>query len=151
VGIPGRLDRSHQLGPADLEFHDSPVFRRRGIPGPLADQFGRRQPDVGRGSHNLAFPVLPTSGSRTTVFGPNGRGSFTFTGTPPSLLVDGSRRGNGFDLADFLLGTPTRHRALWRLFAYFRAPYVNLYMRMTGACTRGSPWFLVCVGIIRAP
>jgi hypothetical protein len=37
----------------------------------------------------------------------NGRGTYTFTGSATSLLVDGiAQSGTGYDLADFLLGMP---------------------------------------------
>jgi len=61
-----------------------------------------------RGTHNLSFGADYRRQQSNQLSDSNGRGSYSFDGQATSLLVDGvAQSGTGYDLADFLLGTPT--------------------------------------------
>jgi hypothetical protein len=59
------------------------------------------------GLHNLTFGGDYRRQQFNQFADSNGRGTYTFTGSATSLLVDGiAQSGTGYDLADFLLGMP---------------------------------------------
>ena len=61
-----------------------------------------------RGSHNFTFGGEYRRQQFNQLSDTNGRGTYSFNGLATSLLVDGvAASGTGYDLADFLLGTPT--------------------------------------------
>ena len=60
------------------------------------------------GRHNLTFGADYRRQQFNQFADTNGRGTYSFTGSATSLLVDGvAQSGTGYDLADFLLGIPT--------------------------------------------
>jgi hypothetical protein len=60
------------------------------------------------GRNNFSFGGDYRRQQSNQLSDPNGRGTYTFDGSATSLLVDGVAQSNtGYDLADFLLGSPT--------------------------------------------
>jgi len=60
-----------------------------------------------RGLHNFTFGGDYRRQQFNQFADSNGRGTYTFTGSATSLLVNGvAQSGTGYDLADFLLGMP---------------------------------------------
>jgi hypothetical protein len=60
------------------------------------------------GRNNFSFGGDYRRQQSNQLSDPNGRGTYTFNGSATSLLVDGVAQSNtGYDLADFLLGSPT--------------------------------------------
>jgi hypothetical protein len=85
--------------------------------------------------HNMSWGAGFRRQQNNTDSDPNGRGSFTFNGYSTSKLVANPATGalqvapgTGFDMADFLLGTPYRATAGYGVPSlYFRGSVWNLY------------------------
>jgi hypothetical protein len=109
LGIAGTSQQSLNWGPPNLSFTNY---------GGLSDgnySLSRNQTSsVGnslswvRGKHNLSLGGDYRRQQFNSLSDSNGRGSYSFTGSATSLLVNGAAQtGTGYDLADFLLGMPS--------------------------------------------
>jgi hypothetical protein len=83
------------------------------------------------GTHTISFGGDFRRQQNNRNSDPNGRGSFTFNGYATSLISDGAAvAGTGFDLADFLLGTPDAATVRYGASSlYFRGSVFDLYMQ----------------------
>jgi len=99
-----------------------------------------------RRGHNLSFGADYRRQQNNRYSDPNGRGTFTFNGYATSMLVDGvAAPATGFDLADFLLGTPDTATVRYGASSlYFRGSLVNLYMQDDW---RLHPQFSLVIGV----
>ena len=165
LGIQGVSTDPLNWGPPQPELHQ---FRRPvrwdGVPYALPDLLADRQPDVGprHAQHVLGRRI--SGGSRTTAIPtPTGAAQFTFNGYATSNFVTTTNpvtgavaqqvtQGTGFDLADFLLGTPysatVRYGVLRCISA---APSRRLLPGRLAAEPRGSRSISACGGIIKRP
>ena len=109
LGIAGTSQSPWNWGPPNLSFTNY---------GGLSDgnySLNRNQTSAAgdslswvRGTHNLSFGADYRRQQSNQISDANGRGSYSFDGQATSLMVDGvAQTGTGYDLADFLLGTPT--------------------------------------------
>ncbi len=82
-------------------------------------------------SHNLSFGGGYRRQQNNRDSDPNGRGAFAFNGYATSLISNGAAvAGTGFDLADFLLGTPDTATVRYgNPSLYFRGSVYSLYMQ----------------------
>jgi trimeric autotransporter adhesin len=82
-------------------------------------------------THNLSFGSTFQRQQTNNNSDSNGRGTFTFNGYATSAIVDGAAlTGTGFDLADFLLGTPDVATVRYGTPSlYFRGSLFNVYMQ----------------------
>jgi hypothetical protein len=82
-------------------------------------------------THNLSFGAGYRRQQNNRDSDPNGRGSFTFNGYGTSLISNGvAAAGTGFDLADFLLGTPDTATVRYgNPSLYFRGSVYDVFMQ----------------------
>ncbi len=82
-------------------------------------------------THNLSFGSTFQRQQNNRDSDPNGRGAFSFNGYATSVIVNGAAvAGTGFDLADFLLGTPDVATVRYgNPSLYFRGSLFNVYMQ----------------------
>jgi len=108
VGIAGTSQAAANWGPPNLSFtnygglSDGNSSLNRNQTSSLSDSL-----TWVRGEHNLTFGADYRRMQFNQFSDSNGRGSYSFDGSATSLLVNGvAQTGTGYDLADFLLGTP---------------------------------------------
>ncbi len=84
-----------------------------------------------RQRHNLSFGSGYRRQQNNRYSDPNGRGTFVFNGYATSSIINGAAAaGTGFDLADFLLGTPDAATVRYGASSlYFRGSAVNVFMQ----------------------
>ncbi|MBZ5583251.1 MAG: TonB-dependent receptor [Acidobacteriia bacterium] len=82
-------------------------------------------------THNLSTGFSYRRQQNNRNSDPNGRGSFTFNGYATSLLVNGAAQAStGFDMADFLLGSPDSASVRYgNPSLYFRGSVFQIYMQ----------------------
>jgi hypothetical protein len=82
-------------------------------------------------THNLSFGSDFRRQQNNRDSDPNGRGAFSFNGYATSAIVNGAAlTGTGFDLADFLLGTPDVATVRYgNPSLYFRGSLFDVYMQ----------------------
>ncbi len=109
LGITGTSQSPWNWGPPNLSFtnygglSDGNYSLNRTQTGALGDSL-----TWVRGIHNLSFGADYRRQQSNQLSDSNGRGSYSFDGQATSLMVNGAAQtGTGYDLADFLLGTPT--------------------------------------------
>ena len=80
-------------------------------------------------THNLSFGSTFRRQQNNSDSDPNGRGAFSFNGYATSAIVNGAAvTGTGFDLADFLLGTPDTATVRYgNPSLYFRGSVFSVY------------------------
>ena len=109
LGIAGTSQSPWNWGPPNLSFTNY---------GGLSDgnySLGRNQTSAlgdslswVKGTNNFSFGADFRRQQNNQLADANGRGSYTFNGQATSLMAGGTAQtGTGYDLADFLLGTPT--------------------------------------------
>jgi hypothetical protein len=109
LGIAGTSQDPLNWGPPSLNFTnyasltDGNSALNRNQTGSVGEGLGWV-----RGRNNFSFGGDYRRQQSNQLSDPNGRGTYTFDGSATSLLVDGVAQSNtGYDLADFLLGSPT--------------------------------------------
>ena len=109
LGIAGTSQDPLNWGPPSLNFTnyasltDGNSALNRNQTGSVSEGLGWV-----RGRNNFSFGGDYRRQQSNQLSDPNGRGTYTFDGSATSLLVDGVAQSNtGYDLADFLLGSPT--------------------------------------------
>jgi hypothetical protein len=109
LGIAGTSQSPWNWGPPNLSFtnygglSDGNYSLNRNQSSSLGDSLSWVH-----GTHNLSFGADYRRQQNNQLSDSNGRGSYSFNGQATSLLVNGvAESGTGYDLADFLLGTPT--------------------------------------------
>jgi hypothetical protein len=109
LGITGTSQSPWNWGPPNLSFtnygglNDGNYSLNRNQTSSLGDSLSWVH-----GTHNLSFGGDSRRQQFNQLSDANGRGSYSFNGQATSLLVGGvAQNGTGYDLADFLLGTPT--------------------------------------------
>jgi hypothetical protein len=109
LGIQGTSQNPMNWGPPNLSFTnyggltDGAASLNRNQTGAVSDSLL-----YVRGSHNFTFGGDYRRQQFNQFSDQNGRGSYSFNGYATSLLANGvAQSGTGYDLADFLLGTPS--------------------------------------------
>jgi hypothetical protein len=108
LGIAGASQDSYNWGPPNLSFTnyagltDGNYSLLRNQTGSVADSLLWV-----RGKHNITFGGEYRRLQFNSLGDANARGTYMFTGSATSSLIDGvAQSGTGYDLADFLLGLP---------------------------------------------
>lgn len=109
LGILGTSQSSNNWGPPSLSFlnygglNDGNFSLMRNQTAAVSESLMYI-----RNKHNFTFGGDYRRMQFNQLADANGRGSYSFNGSATSLLVNGvAQNGTGYDLADFLLGTPT--------------------------------------------
>jgi len=109
LGIAGTSQDPLNWGPPSLSFTnfasltDGNTARNRNQTGAVSESVSWVH-----GTQNFTFGGDYRRQQFNQLSDANGRGTYTFNGLATSLLADGAAQsGTGYDLADFLLGTPT--------------------------------------------
>ena len=126
LGIAGTSQDPLNWGPPSLSFTnyasltDGNSALNRNQTGSISEGLGWVH-----GRNNFSFGGDYRRQQSNQLSDPNGRGTYTFNGSATSLLVDGVAQNNtGYDLADFLLGSPAT--------ASIRYGNADKYLRGTG-------------------
>jgi len=149
LGIAGTSQNSSNWGPPNLNFTnyagltDGNYSLNRNQTSSLGDSLSWV-----RGTHNLRFGADYRRQQFNQLTDSNGRGTYSFTGSYTSLLVNGvTQSGTGYDLADFLLSSPATSSIRYgNPDKYFRGSgydgYVNDDWRITPrlSLTGGLRW-----------
>jgi hypothetical protein len=108
LGIAGASQNPMNYGPSTLGFTNyssltDTVAKRQAVENfGIADTLTEH-----KGKHNFSFGGGFTHYLNNLITDPNGRGAFTFSGLETAQYLNGTAvTGTGYDLADFLLGTP---------------------------------------------
>jgi len=109
LGIAGTSQDPLNWGPPSLSFTnyasltDGNSARNHNQTGSVSESLGWVH-----GTQSLTFGGDYRRQQFNQISDSNGRGTYTFNGAATSLLVDGvAQSGTGYDMADFLLGSPT--------------------------------------------
>ena len=140
LGIQGTSQNPENWGPPNLSFTnyggltDGTYSLNRNQTGDLTDTL-----TWSRGKHNFSFGGDYRRQQVNPLTDSNGRGTYSFNGATTANLVNGiAQTGTGYDLADFLLGSPaTANIRYGNPDKYFRgasySAFVNDDFRMTSA------------------
>jgi len=99
--IAGTSQNPMKLGPPSLSFTNYAGLNDGNASLTAPDQFGGRQPHMGSRPAQLHLRRRLPPAAVQPVADSNGRGTYTFTGSATSLLVNGVLKRHGYDLATF--------------------------------------------------